>query len=107
MGKWASYNKRGSAPFGGIMAAPAGADWSVGTITTTSIAFTRIAAIPTGATTMLGRAINNVTNVPATAFTGSPITGLTTLTAYRVQVAWFNGSIQVSDPSPAVLVSTV
>jgi hypothetical protein len=79
----------------------------VGTITATTIAFNRIAAIPGGATAMLWRAINNATNAPATAFAGSPMVGLTTVTAYRIQAAWFNGSIQVSEASPARLVTTI
>lgn len=106
MGKWSTYQKRGSAAFFGTMPAPADADWTVGTPTTTTIPCTRVAAVPGGATQMLWRAINNTTNVLAAAFQASPVSGLTTGTQYRVQAAWFNGGVQVSDASPAKLATT-
>jgi hypothetical protein len=106
VGKWAQYSKRGSAPLFGNVAAPALADFTVGVPTATTIPLTRVAAIPAGSTSMLWRAINNATGVLTAPFNPSPLTGLTTATQYRVQAAWFNGSQQVSDPSPTVLVTT-
>lgn len=106
MGKWAQYSKRGSALLFGSIPAPAIADFTIGSPTATTIPVTRVAPIPAGSTAMLWRATNNATGVLAAAYTGSPISGLVTATQYRVQAAWFNGSQQVSDSSPAVLVTT-
>jgi hypothetical protein len=108
MGKWATYQKRGgSDQFGALPApGPSGGDWTIGAPTTTTIPFTRVAVIPSGATQMLARAINNATGAIASAFSGSPISSLTTGTTYRVQTAWFNGAVQVSEASPSTLVTT-
>jgi hypothetical protein len=106
MGKFAQYLKRGSASQHGLMSGPIDADWTVGTPTATTIPLTRVAAIPAGATQMLWRAINAATGALGSPFNGSPLSGLTTATQYKVQAAWFNGSIQVSDASPVKLVTT-
>lgn len=108
VGKWAQYQKRGGAVTLGSLAPPAGQpiDWTIGTQTATTIPTTRVAAIPAGATQMLWRAIRNSDGAVVVPFNNS-LTGLTTLTAYRVAAAWFNGSgIQVSDASPAAIVTT-
>jgi hypothetical protein len=105
MGKWATYQKRGGSNFFGSIAqpGPSGGDWTIGTPAAGAIPVTRVAAIPSGATQMLWRAINNATGVQAIAFSGS-LSGLTPGTTYRIQAAWFNGSQQVSEASPATLV---
>lgn len=105
MGKHAQYLKRSSSKGLGQLPAPTLADFSIGSPTTTTIPTTRIAAIPPNATNMLWTAINNSTNlgIPATGV----LSGLAPLTPYRVLAAWYRGSTQVSDWSPATLVSTI
>lgn len=105
MGKWAQYMKRGSAPAFGVMSAPVDADWTAVTGAAGVITVTRLAPVPTGATSMLFRAINNATNVVAHPFNPT-LTGLAAATQFRVQSAWFNGSVQVSDASTAKLVTS-
>jgi hypothetical protein len=107
MGKWATYQRRGGSSMFGSLAAPgpSGGDWTIGTVTATTIPTTRVAPVPSGAVSMLFRAINNVTGAVTQPFNTS-IAGLTTATAYRVQAAWFNGTQQVSEASPATLVTT-
>lgn len=109
MGKWATYQKRGgSDAFGALPApGPSGGDWTIGSPTTTTIPFTRVAVIPGGATQLLARAIKNSDGSLASAFSGTPISSLTTGTQYRVQTAWFNGAVQVSEASPSTLVTTL
>lgn len=108
MGKWATYQKRGGSEAFGSLPQPLGAptDWTIGAPTTTTIPLTRVAAIPAGATAMLWRAIKNSDGTLGSPFNGSPLSGLTTGTQYRVQAAWFNGAQQVSEASVASLVTT-
>lgn len=89
------------------------ADWSIGTITATTIQINRIAAFPTGADRWGAIVVNPATGVIAfssfLATTPLSATGLTTLTAYRIYVAWFiSGTFaRVSDWSPFRLVTTI
>lgn len=102
MGKWATYQKRGGSPQFGVMAPPnpppvgfTALTGGVGVITVT-----RLDAIPGGATQMLFRAIDSTTNLVAVNY-NSTLTGLVSGRVYKVQAAWFNGAIQVSDASVA------
>jgi hypothetical protein len=105
MGKWSTYQRRGGSSLFGTMAAPGPAptDFTAVTGGVGIITVARVAPIPSGATTMLFRAIDTVTNVPG-AFTGT-LTGLVSARPYRVQATWFDGARQVSDPSPQITVA--
>lgn len=91
--------------FGSIAApGPAPTDFTAVTGGVGIITVTRVAAIPGGATSMLWRAIDTTTQIPAVAFNGT-LTGLVSGRAYKVQAAWFNGGSQVSEASPQVTVN--
>lgn len=106
MGKWATYQKRGGSNMFGTFAAPAAAptDFTAVTGGVGVITVARVAAVPTGATAMLWRAIDTTTQLVASAFNGT-LTGLVSGRAYKVQAAWFNGAMQVSEASPAITVN--
>lgn len=106
MGKWATYQKRGTSAQLGTMAAPGPAptDWTAVTGGAGVITVTRVAAIPTGATGMNFRAIDTTTQL-VTVNWNSTLTGLVSARPYKVQAAWFNGAIQVSDASPQTTVA--
>lgn len=110
MGKWATYQKRGGSNIGGgglIMLAapgPSGGDWTIGAPTTTTIPTTRVAAIPSPATQMIFRAINNATG--AVTQESGALNALVTGTTYRVAASWFSAAGRISDYSPATLVTT-
>lgn len=102
MGKWAQYQKRGTARASGPLGAPSGADWSVGTPAVPATPINRIAAIPSGADAWSpqsqlasgGAIISNGAIASGTPLNvGTPVAA----TAYRVRIAWFRGTLQVSD----------
>lgn len=90
----------------GSIAAPLGAptDWTAVTGGVGVITVTRLASIPGAATQMLWRAIDNTTQLLALPG-NSTLTGLVSGRAYKVQAAWYNGVIQVSDWSPQTIVN--
>lgn len=106
VGKWASYAKRGSAAQTGFVKAPVDADWSVGTLTATTIPMNLLSPIPEQAGRWGYLVVNNATGVAVAQNVGlaTPLTatGLVSGTTYRVQIAWFQtGSLaRVSDWSP-------
>lgn len=106
MGKWATYRKRGGENFFGSIAAPAAAptDWTAVTGGVGVITVTRVASIPSGATGMNWRAIDTTTQLVTVNWNGT-LTGLVSGRAYKVQAAWFNGAVQVSDASPQTTVN--
>lgn len=104
MGKWSTYRRRGGSNFFGVMAAPGvnGVDWLAETGVAGGILLSRLASIPAGATQMLWRVTDTVTGtVSSFAGAGSFDNELVAGRSYRVQASWFNGSRQVSGPSPA------
>lgn len=106
MGKWATYQKRGGSNLYGSVLAPGAAptDWTAVTGGVGVITVTRVAAIPSGATQMLWRAIDTTNNlVPLTG--NATLTGLVSGRAYKVQASWFNGGTAVSDWSPSTTVN--
>lgn len=111
MGKWASYRKRGSAAQHGFLQAPQIGDWTVGAPTATTLTITRVAAIPGGASSMGILTVNVLTGnfvslTGPTASTPFNVTGLTPATAYRLQAAWFSGTLRISDWSAPLLGTT-
>jgi hypothetical protein len=106
MGKWATYQKRGGSNMFGSIAAPGPAptDFTAVTGGVGVITVTRVAPIPGAATQMLFRAIDTTTNLVTVPYNGI-LTGLVSGRAYRVQAAWWNGSQQVSEASPAISVN--
>jgi|KBSMisStaDraftv2_1062788.scaffolds.fasta_scaffold156327_2 hypothetical protein len=106
MGKWATYQKRGGGAIFGSIAAPGPAptDFTAVTGGVGVITVTRVAAIPSGATGMNFRAIDTTTNLVAQDFNGT-LTGLISARVYKVQAAWFNGALRVSEASPGINVA--
>jgi hypothetical protein len=106
MGKWATYQKRGGTSFFGSISAPGPSpgDWTAATGGVGVINVTRFAGLPSGASQMLYRAIDTTTQLVAVPF-NQTLTGLVSGRAYKVQSAWFNGGVQVSEASPAVTVN--
>lgn len=105
MGKWATYQKRGGCQQFGTMQ-PLGApptSWSAVTGGAGVITVTRFDPIPSGATGVNYRAIDTTTNLVAV-ISGS-LTGLVSARVYKVQAAWYNGSLPVSDWSPSINVA--
>lgn len=102
MGKWAQYQKRGTARHHGFLSAPVATDWSVGTPLASSCPMNRLVPIPTGALdwsiqTTLATGGAPVGTAGISASTPISATGLTTATNYRSRIAWFNGTLRVSD----------
>lgn len=101
MGKWAQYQKRGGARITGNMSAPIAGNFTIGTVTTTTIPVNRVAAIPAPATQAGVLVVHNLSG--AVAFennaAGTPITatGLTSGVTYRVYAAWFANNVRLSD----------
>lgn len=83
---------------------PAPTDWTAVTGGVGVITVTRVAAIPTGSTGMNWRAIDTTTQLVTVNWNGT-LTGLVSGRAYKVQAAWFNGAIQVSDASAQTTVN--
>lgn len=104
MGKWATYQKRGGSNAYGSIAAPGPAptDWTAVTGGVGVITVTRVAALPSPATSMLFRTIDTTTNLQVTL--GATATGLVTGRSYRVQAAWFGPMGQLSEFSPQTTV---
>lgn len=105
MGKWATYQKRGGNSFYGAMATlrPAPVGWSAITGGAGAITVTRFDSLPAGATGNNYRTIDQVTQLAV--LHGATVTGLVSGRIYKVQAAWFNGTVQVSDWSEPVLVA--
>jgi len=106
MGKWATYQKRGGQQAFGTIAAPGPAptDFTAVTGGFGVITVTRVAGIPAGASGMNFRAIRLLDGTVGQNWNGV-LTTLTSGNVYKVQAAWFNGAVQVSDASPVVLVA--
>jgi hypothetical protein len=101
MGKWAQYQKRGSAGTIGTLPPPLDADWILGTITATTAQGTRVTAAPLPATLVQFRVRTAAGG--AWFLNGSPVAttgnfaGLTTATAYVMQMAWASPTGAISD----------
>lgn len=106
MGKWATYQKRGGQAQFGIMAPPGPppGDWTAVTGAVGVINVTRFVGVPSGATQMLFRAIDQ-TNQSVPLPGNTVLTGLVSGRAYKVQSSWWNGAIAVSDWSPGIVVN--
>jgi hypothetical protein len=104
MGKWATYQKRGTAHQQGFLTPPAAADWSFSGVTTTAFNVNLLVPIPPPATQWAIQTRQQGTTTwtlrgptPATPIN---VTGLTTGTTYEVQAAYFLNGAQVSPWSP-------
>lgn len=112
MGKFATYLKRGSAAGRYSLAPPEDAAWAIGTVTTTSIQGTLLGSFPPNATTFILRAIKDsdgsVAGTANSSGSSATVTGLTTGTLYRMQIAWRGGSpaTQMSEYSAVKLQAT-
>lgn len=111
MGKWATYQKRGSAAQGFTLAAPDAAPIGFTAVTggVGVITVARVQATPSPATGgsqngMFFRAIDNTTQL-VTVNGNSSLTGLVSGRAYKVQAAWFGAAGQISDWSAVIVVT--
>ena len=101
MGKWARKRRTGSNAAFGIMPAPNAADFSIGTPAVPTTPINRLVSIPAPATDWSVRSIRTATG--AISMSGisavTPINANTAVaaTAYKIQVAWFAGTVQLSD----------
>lgn len=112
MGKWARARRTGSNKSYGTQPAPTLADFSIGTVTATTIPVNRLNPIPSPADRWGLLVVVKATG--AVAFTlglsaATPITatGLVTATTYTVRICWALASgLRVSEFSPSVDVTT-
>lgn len=114
MGKWATYQKRGSALHLGTLGAPNSADWSVGGATTSTFNANRLINLPDPAThwTVRYRRTADPVGTPwaQSGYTGAtPITppGLVGASQYEVQAAWAINPNNISDWSASKFVTTL
>ena len=111
MGKFCASKRRTFAPRQGPLQPLLDAEWSLGTITATTAIATRTASIPLGADRWRVLVVNAATGVVAfdnqSMATTINITGLTTLTTYRVYAYWTLNLATVSDASPAKSLTTI
>lgn len=103
MGKWASYQKRGTARQFGVMAGPRAGDFSTSGITSSAVDVNRGANIPAPATAWQARAVRvtapSGSIVQSTVGSGATlqITGLASGVQYRIEVAWWSATNLLSD----------
>lgn len=102
MGKFAQYQKRGSSKGQGTLPAPILTDFTPGGPGATSIAIGRNVSIPAGADqwgVLVQPGAGGAPQGTSPVQSGTPITvtGLTTLTPYKVRIAWFLGTVRVSE----------
>lgn len=105
MGKWAQYQKRGSALHVGNFSAPTAPDFTIDTITNSSVRVNRIASIPSGATgwgTQLQAQAGGAIIAASVELVGANVVqgGLAASTAYRIRTAWFRNGVPSSDWGP-------
>lgn len=109
MGKWATYQKRGSAPFFGTIPQFPLTGFSVTLPTVNGFTVGRTTPIPEPAdsygarfrTTAGGAWVNTAQS------TGNIVVNTAaSLTDYTVQAAWFKGTVQLSDWSPVRTITT-
>lgn len=99
MGKWATYQKRGSARQQGSQSPLSSGGWSITGVLATQFNAHRLAGFPAGADGVQGRARLTAGGpwiLGTVAATDSVISGLTTATNYSVQIAWTSGGNVVS-----------
>jgi len=96
MGKFATYQKRGTSYSQFSFAAPQVGDWSIGTITASSIAANRTFGLPPGVAAFQARAIPTAGGATTlgnnTASTASTVSGLAGATQYNIQIRYTGGS---------------
>lgn len=105
MGKWSAQRRSGGGVTAYQLAAPGPADWQLTSHTSSSITVDRLGAIPSPANGIRARAVNIATGSPftsSTQVTTATVSGLSSGATYRVQVAWFNGAVQMSSWSVAI-----
>jgi len=87
------------------------ADWTTGTPLATAIPINRVAAIPFPADSMGGFAQTSPVGgpllvSPITATTPFNVSGLVTATTYSIRMAWFRGTLRLSDWSDPKIATT-
>lgn len=112
MGKWATYQKRGSAARHGTVNAPTPSDWGAGTLAGPSrITFTRLTPAPAPALGIIAQYRVDAPGMPwvqpgfnATSITTSSNTGF----VYLMRVAWAKDNNEaVSDWSAAQTITSL
>jgi hypothetical protein len=101
MGKWASQRKRGSAVQFGILGAIPLANLSIGTITSTAIGLI-FSGSPPAPATQFGEMIVRVSDGTVMGVNWGPtsprsVSGLTTVTSYRVYGTWGTNQTPMAD----------
>lgn len=110
MGKWSSMRRAAGQHAAGVLAPPGPTEWQIDGHTPTTITAERLVSRPLGCDGVGTLAVPVATGTPATL---SPpvalqpvLTGLVSGTAYRVYMAWYSGSVRVSEWSAAKLDTT-
>jgi hypothetical protein len=84
---------------------PPGPQWSIADVGRVDITCLAIGPFPAGADAMGFRAIDSVSGLVVA--TGTPLSPLVSGHGYLVAAAFFNAGVQVSEWSPASLVTTI
>lgn len=95
MGKWSTYQKRGTAGSGFLLSPPLDTEWSLNAPAATSVSADKLVSFPGPADKWILRAIrvsdSAITNGTSSTGTTASVTGLVTATAYNIQAAWVGG----------------